>query len=171
MRTISEMAFHIRPGRSGACKCSKFKCSKFRKCLRAAGVRFESASPSMLGIAGGSGPPSMTGRDQKFHERHSLQRCRISLAFVGRAKDGFGDGLHMCRTDRLGQRRNRGVQGIFHDAYRFRWKRCVRKVLHLKNLSSQVELIRNLQAEQMGPAVRYAAFRRSLCRLRSNGRD
>ena len=77
----------------------------------------------------------MTGRDLKFQQRHSLQRRRISLAFVGSAKDGFGYGLHMCGTHRLGQRRNRCVQGIFHDAYGFRRKRYVREVFHFRLVS------------------------------------
>jgi hypothetical protein len=78
--------------------------------------------------------PSMTGRYLKFHERHSLQYRWVSLAFLGGAKDGFGYGLHMCGADRVWQRRNRRVQGIFHHAYGLRWKRCVRKVFHLKSI-------------------------------------
>jgi hypothetical protein len=79
----------------------------------------------------------MTRRDLKFHERHPLQQCWVSLAFLGSAKDGFSYGLHMCGTDRLRQRRNRRVQGIFHYAYGLRWKRCVRKVFHLEAISAE----------------------------------
>ena len=32
----------------------------------------------------------------QLDKRHSLQRCRISLALLCRAKDGFSYGLHMC---------------------------------------------------------------------------
>jgi hypothetical protein len=78
----------------------------------------------------GLGLSSMTGRDLKFHQRHPLQRRWVSLAFPGSAKDGFSDRLHMRRSDRVWQRRNRRAQDIFHDAYGLRWKRCVRKVFH-----------------------------------------
>jgi len=32
----------------------------------------------------------------QLDKRHSLQRCRISLALLCRAKDGFSYRLHMC---------------------------------------------------------------------------
>jgi hypothetical protein len=73
----------------------------------------------------------MTGRDLKFYERHPLQRCWVSLAFPGGAKDSFGQRIYMSGTDGVGQRRNRGLQRIFHNAYSFRRKRRVRKVFHL----------------------------------------
>jgi hypothetical protein len=106
-----------------------------RHALRAIAAQIESTSPSGSRCGFGSELPSMTGRDLKFDQRHSLQHRWISLAFLGGAKDGLSYGLHMCGTDRVGQRRNRRVQGIFHDAYGLRWKRRVRKVFHLKSIS------------------------------------
>jgi hypothetical protein len=83
------------------------------------------------------GLPLTAGRDLKFQERHPLQRRRVSFAFVGRAKDTLRYGLHMGGTDRVWQRRDRRVQGIFHDADGLGWKRCVRKVFHLNSIAAE----------------------------------
>ena len=77
----------------------------------------------------------MTGRDLKFHQRHPLQCCGISLAILGGTQDGFSQRLHVRGTDRLGQRGNRRVQRVFHHGYGFGWKRCVREIFHLGALS------------------------------------
>jgi len=125
-------------------------------------LRFRASKPGAEGFRPRPsrcvGPPSMTGRDLKLHERHSLQRCWVSLAFLGSAKNGFSYRLHMCGTNRVGQRRNRSVQGIFHNAYRFRWKRCVRKVFHLRSISIEFLRATSPEAPLSNSSVRPSRF-------------
>jgi hypothetical protein len=78
----------------------------------------------------------MTGRNLKFHKRYSLQRRRVSLAFLGSAKNCFCYGLYMSGTDRFGQRCKRRIQSIFHDSD------CVwRKTRRLRSLSSDILIV------------------------------
>ena len=160
--------------------------------LRTRSDFIESCSPNRSHIAlieghrGGLGP-SNTRRDLKLHQCHSLQRHRVSLAFLGGAKDGFSYGLHMCGTDRVRERCNRSVERNSHDANSFGRKRCVRKVLHLKSASIKFLKARRgaqccpcpiallawqdaVALERSSPSEWLAAFRRSHCRLRRRGR-